>query len=105
MKKSIVFFAFSMLLVIAVKAQTAPAPKPKPAPAPAATTQPAATKRQGVQAPQQTPSTRPAQTPGNTPSTAPAKKGSGLVKVNTRPIKVVKAAPASAKGSQKIQQK
>src|ERR1041385_7005644 len=32
MKKSVVLFAISMLLIIAVKAQTAPAPKPKPAP-------------------------------------------------------------------------
>ena len=104
MKKSIILFAISTLLVIAVKAQTAPAPKPKPAPAPTATTHPA-DKRTGVQAPKQSPATGPAQTPGQTPSTAPSKKGSGLVKVNTRPVKVVKAAPASAKGSQQIQQK
>jgi hypothetical protein len=105
MKKSVVFFAISMLLVIAVKAQTAPAPKPKPAPAPTATTHAAETKRPGTQAPKQTPSTGPAQTPSQTPSTAPAKKGSGLVKVAIHPSHPVQAAPSSAKTSQKVQQK
>jgi hypothetical protein len=103
MKKSVVLFAISILLVIAVKAQTAPAPKPKPAPAPAATTHAAESKQTGIQAPKQTPSTRPAQTPSQTPSTAPAKKGSGLVKVNK--VLVAKPVPAAAKKPQVAQQK
>jgi hypothetical protein len=105
MKKSVVLFAISMLLIIAVKAQTAPAPKPKPAPAPTATTHAAEVKHTGVQAPKQSPSTGPAQTPSQTPSTAPAKKGPSLVKVGTHPTHVVKAAPATAKDAQKVQQK